>query len=190
MRLNVRVNVFNEIGTMKDVTLEICDNNTVEWISKMEMKRINIKLEISGAYNDDKLIMDICAGAILAKCKKSTNEIQSQKHKWILGTLPNSGRIDTTNSMIQLYYNLIEYGTQKKYLIETDQIMALTTLMHEMQGTIKINNIALATNAKEQATEHHTKKNCRPLKVPYTVEAWQLVKKEDTVTVDEMTWYW
>ena len=30
MRLNVRVNVFNEIGTMKDVTLESCNNNAVE----------------------------------------------------------------------------------------------------------------------------------------------------------------
>ena len=38
MPLNGRVNVFNEIGTMKDVTLASCNNNVVEWISKMEMK--------------------------------------------------------------------------------------------------------------------------------------------------------
>ena len=37
MRPNVRVNIFNEFGTMKDVTLTSCDNNVVEWIFKMEM---------------------------------------------------------------------------------------------------------------------------------------------------------
>ena len=36
MRPNVRVDVFNKIGTMKDVILESCDNNAVKWISKME----------------------------------------------------------------------------------------------------------------------------------------------------------
>ena len=30
MHPNVQVNVFNKIGTMKDVTLESCDNNVVE----------------------------------------------------------------------------------------------------------------------------------------------------------------
>ena len=42
MRPNVRVNLFREIASMKDVTLASCKNNVVEWISKMEMKRINI----------------------------------------------------------------------------------------------------------------------------------------------------
>ena len=46
MRANDWVNFFKEIGSMKDVTLASCDNNVVEWISKMEMKRINIKLKM------------------------------------------------------------------------------------------------------------------------------------------------
>ena len=58
---------------MKDVTLASCDNNVVEWISKMEMKRINIELKIPGAYNDDQFLMDVYAGAILDKCKTFTN---------------------------------------------------------------------------------------------------------------------
>ena len=149
MRLNVRVNVVNEIGSMKDATLASCDNTVVEWVFKMEMKRINIELKIPGAYDDDQFLMEIYAGALLEKCRTFTNEIQSQKQKWLLGTLTNSGRIDTTNSIIQLYFNLIEDGTRKKYLAETDQVVALTTLVHEMQGTIKSNTTAFTTKAGE-----------------------------------------
>ena len=148
MRPNVRVNVFNEIGTMKDVTLESCDNNVFECIYNMEMKLINIKINIPGAYEDDKFLMDVYAGDLLEKWKTFTNKIQSQKQKWILGTLPKSGCINTTNSMIHIYSNLIEYGKQKEYLAETDQIVALTTLVHEMKGTLKSNTIALATKAE------------------------------------------
>ena len=190
MRRNVRVKVFNKIGSMKDATLASCDNTVVEWVFKMEMKRINIELKIPGAYDDDQFLMEIYAGALLEKCKTFTNEIQSQKHKLLLGALPNLGRIDTTNFMIQIYSNLIEDVTWKKYLEETDQIVALTTLVHEMQGTLKSNNVALVTKAEEQATAQSTKNNCRPQKGPYTVDTWRLVKKKDAVTVDEKTWYW
>ena len=93
-----------------------CNNNVVECIFKIEMRCINIKLKITGAYDDDEFLMEIYTGALLEKCKTFTNEIQSQKQKWLFGTLPNSGCIDTTNSMIQIYSNLIEYGTRKKDL--------------------------------------------------------------------------
>ena len=99
---------------MKHVTLANCNNKTVEWISKVEMRRINIEIKIPGAYKNDQFLMDVNAGAILEKCKTFTNEIQSQKQKWLIGTLPKSGIINTTNSMIKLYSNLIEYGTGNK----------------------------------------------------------------------------
>ena len=167
-----------------------CDKNVVEWISKMEMKRINIELKIPGAYKNHQFLMDVCTGALLEKCKTFTNEIQSQKQKWLLGKSPNSGHIDTTNLMIQLYSYLIEYGTWNKYLSETDKIVALTTLLHEMKGTTKSNTIAFAANAEKQDTSHPTKNNCCPQKGSYTVDVWRLVKKEETETVDEKTWYW
>ena len=67
MRPNVRVNIFNKIGTMKDVTLSSCNNNIFEWVSKMEMKRINIEIKIPGDYDDDQFLLDVYAGALLAK---------------------------------------------------------------------------------------------------------------------------
>ena len=73
---------------MKDVTLAICNNNVVEWIFKMEMQRTNIELNISGAYNDDQLLMGVYAGDLLAKCKTFKNETQSNKQKRLPGTIP------------------------------------------------------------------------------------------------------
>ena len=50
---------------MKDVTLSSYNNNVVEWISNMEMKCINIELNIPGDYNDVQLLMDVYAAALL-----------------------------------------------------------------------------------------------------------------------------
>ena len=111
MRPNVRVNVFREISSMKDVTLESCNNNVVEWISQMEMKHINIELKIPGDYDNNQFLMDIYQGALKAKFKTFTTEVQSMKQKWLLGTLPNIGRIDTTHAVTQIYSNLVEDGT-------------------------------------------------------------------------------
>ena len=133
---------------MKYVTLESFNNNAGEWIYRMEMELINIELKIPGDYEYDQFLVEVYEGALLAKCKTFTNELQSQRRKWLIGTLPNSGRIDTTKSMIQIYSNLIEDGAWKKYLAETDQIVSLTTLVHEIQGTLKSNIIALATKSE------------------------------------------
>ena len=114
MSPNVRVNVFREIASMKDVTLASSNNNVVEWISRMEMKHINIKLKIPGSYDDNQFLMYMYQGALEAKCKTFTTEVQSMKQKWLLGTLPNPGRIDTTHAVTQFYSNLVEYGTRKK----------------------------------------------------------------------------
>ena len=67
MRPNVRVNVFIGIASMKYFTLASCNNNVVEWISQMEMKRIKIELKISGAYDDNQFLMDIYQGALKSK---------------------------------------------------------------------------------------------------------------------------
>ena len=114
MRPNVHFNIFREITFMQDVTLASCKNNVVKWISKMEMKRINIELKITGAYENNQFLVDIYQGALEAKCKTFTTEVQSMKQKWLLGTVPNPGRIDTTHAATQIYSKLVEDGTWKK----------------------------------------------------------------------------
>ena len=111
MRPNVRVNVFREIASMKYFTLASCNNNVVKWISQMEIKRINIELKIPGAYDNNQLLMYIYQGALKVKWKTFTTKVKSMKQKWLLGTLPNPGRIDTTHAVTQLYSNLVEDGT-------------------------------------------------------------------------------
>ena len=192
MRPNVRVNVFKEIASMKDVTLSTCDNDVVEWLSQMEIKRINIDLKIPGAYSDDQFLMDVFAGALKAKCKTFTTEVQSMKQKWLLGMLPNSGRIDVTHSITQLYSNVVEDGTWRKEFSETDQIVALTTLVSQMKASIAKNTIALTTKTGQEPSNPAVPKtgNRNNRNTPYTVAAWRLEKKEESLTKDEIEWHW
>ena len=99
---------------MKDTTLSTYDNNVVEWLSQMEIKRINIDLKIPGAYSNDQFLMDVFAGALKAKCKTFITEVQLMKQKWLCRMLPNSGRIDVTHSITQQYWNVVDDGTRKK----------------------------------------------------------------------------
>ena len=59
-----------------------------------------------------------------------------------------------------------------------------------MQDTLKSNTIALTTKTEKHAATQPTRNNFRPKKGSYTVDAWRILKKEDTLTVDENTWYW
>ena len=114
MRPNVRVIVFRKIASMKDFTLESCNKNVVEWISQMEIKRINIEFKISGTYDDNQFLMGIYQGALDSKCNTLTTEVQSMKQKWLLGTLLNPVLIGTTHAVTKLYSNLVKDGNWKK----------------------------------------------------------------------------
>ena len=175
MRPNVRINAFREIDSMKDVTLASSNNNVVEWISKMEMRRINIELKIPGAYGNNQFLMDIYQGALEAKCKTFTTEVQSMKHKLLLGTLPNPGCIDTTHAVILLYSNLVKDGTWKKEFTDTDQILALTTLVSQMKASIAKNTIDLTTQTGKPPVDSASPRtgNCNNRNTPYTVAAWR-----------------
>ena len=87
--------------------------------------------------------MGIYQGSLEAKCKTFTTEVQSMKQKWLLVTLPNPGLIDTTHTVTQLYSILVEDGNRKKEFTDTDQIVALTTLVSQMKASMAKNTIAL-----------------------------------------------
>ena len=123
--------------------------------------------------------MEIYQGALEAKCKTFTTEVQSMKQKWLLGTLTNPGRIDTTHAVTQLYSNLVEDGTREREFTDTDQIMALTTIVSQMKAYIVNNTIALTTQTgnppfypANPRTGNHNNRN-----TPYTVASWRLEKK-------------
>ena len=145
----------------------------------MEMKRINIELKIPGSYDNNQFLMDIYQGALEAKFKTFTTEVQSMKRKWLLGTLPTPGRIDTTHCVTQIYSNLVEGGTWKKEFTDMDQIVALTTLVSQMKASISKNTIALTTRTGKPPVDSANPRtgNCNNRITPYTVAAWRLEKK-------------
>ena len=74
---------------MKHVTLANCNNKTVEWISKVEMRRINIEIKIPGAYKNDQFLMDVNAGAILENAKHSQMKSNLRSKNGLLEHFPN-----------------------------------------------------------------------------------------------------
>ena len=116
--------------------------------------------------------------------KTFTTEVQSMKQKWLLGTLPNPGRIDTTNSVTQIYSNLVEDGTRKKLFTDTDQIAALTTLVSQMKASIAKNTIALTTQTGKPPVDSANPQtgNRNNRNTTYTVAAWRLEKKGESQT--------
>ena len=114
------------------------------------------------------------------------------KQRWLLVTLPNPGGIDTTHAVTLLYSNLVEDGTWKKYFADTDQIVALITLVSQMKAYIAKNTIAFTTHTSRPPvdsanprTGYHNNRN-----TPYTVAAWRLEKTGESQTKDEIEWHW
>ena len=188
---NVCDNVFREIAAIKAVKLADNNNNVVEWLTSMEMKRISIELKIPGAYDEMQFLMDVYQGALEAKCKTFTTEVQSMKQKWLLGTLPNSSRIETVYAITQLYSNLVEDGTWKREFSETDQIVALTTLVSQMETKFSNQTVALATQDQPSTDPGGNGKKKRGKgKGPYCVEVWRLEKKSESLMKDGNEWHW
>ena len=104
------------------------------------------------------------------------------KQRWLLGTIPNPGRIDTTHAVTQIYSNLVEYGTWKKEFTYTYHIVALTTLVYKIKASIANNTIALTNqNGKppvDSANPRTGNRNNR--NTPYTVASWRLEKKVES----------
>jgi hypothetical protein len=87
-------------------------------------------------------------------------------------------------------------GTWKREIGEKDQIIALTTKLTKMQAKFEQQVAAFATqqqsgrnkektdNSKSEGGSRHGKRE------PYTVAAWQLIKKDDKVTVNGKEYFW
>jgi hypothetical protein len=92
---------------------------------------------------------------------------------------------------------MFEDGTWKQELGEKDQIIALTTKLTEMQARFdkQIAFFAMQAN-NEKTTPAASTSNPTPngnrhsKRDPYTVAAWHLIKKEDTVIVNSREFHW
>ena len=104
------------------------------------------------------------------------------KQKWLLGTYANT----------QIYSNLVEDGTWKKEFTDTDQIVALTTLVSQMKFSIAKNNIALTTQTDKPPVDsaNPRTRNRKNRNTPYTFASWRLDKKGESQTKDGIEWHW
>ena len=114
------------------------------------------------------------------------------KQKWLLGTLPNTGHIDTTHTVTQIYSNLVENGTWKKELTDTDHIVSLTTLVSQMKASIARNTIYFTTQTGKPPVDSANPRtgNRNNRKTPYTVAAWRIDKKGESQTKYGIEWQW
>ncbi len=90
---------------------------------------------------------------------------------------------------------MFEDGTLKQELGERDQIIALTTKLTELQAKFdqQVSSFATQQSAhnKENSSSKTSDNGSRCSKrAPYTVAAWQLIKKEDKVTVNGKDYFW
>jgi hypothetical protein len=90
---------------------------------------------------------------------------------------------------------MFENGTWKRELGERDQIIALTTKLTELQAKFDQQVSSFATQQSAHNKENSSSKTldngsrCSK-RAPYTVAAWQLIKKEDKVTVNGKDYFW
>ena len=146
MRPDVRINVFNELARIKTIALAQHSNSIVEWTTAMEQSRISIALKCPGAYPDDQYIMDLFKGALEAKCKTFVSKVQSMKQSWLNRTLADPTKEGIIQTMVQWYSNMFDDGTRKKEFDETDQVIALTTMVYDLKKKLDSNTVSLATS--------------------------------------------
>jgi hypothetical protein len=89
---------------------------------------------------------------------------------------------------------MFEDGTWKHEIGKKDQIIAPITKLTEMQSKFDQQVASFATQAKKEITPTPASNQDgglhRPKKIPYTVAAWCLVKKEDNITVNGKDYHW
>jgi hypothetical protein len=85
-------------------------------------------------------------------------------------------------------------GTWKRELGEKDRIIALTTKLTKMQAKFEQQVTSFATQAASNKDNNNAlapkAETCHSKQEPYTVAAWHLVKKEDSVTMNGKEYFW
>jgi hypothetical protein len=137
--------------------------------------------------------MDYLDASLTAEVKSFKAEINIIQNKYFCGN-PNKWTASyISGEIIKTYNNMSKDGTWKREIGEKDQIIALTTKVAELQTKLEKQIVSFATQAKKEITPviDANNKTYRGKKDgPYTVPAWRLIKKEDTVAANEKTYHW
>jgi len=186
LRSNAKINIFNELAKVKKIKPADYQFDITEWESNMEAGRNLVELKCPGAYHEDQYILDLFHGASTTPCKTYSSQIETMKQNWLLGISgTESWTKDTISAqLVQIYTNMTQDGTWQRELSETNQIIALTTQIREMEKRFE-----QTTNAFATATEEATKRPANQ-RGPYTVAPWRLEHKGETIKHNGSDWHW
>jgi len=134
-RPNVKVNVFAQLDRMKKIAPSDFNYDMVRWLAEMEATRVDIELKLKGVYHEDQFILDVFAGCEQVKCKTFKDEMTRMKNRWLLNNPDNWSCSYITTTMLMHYTNMNAPGvdTWAKESAETNQIIALTTRIQELE---------------------------------------------------------
>ena len=196
IRPDVQTNVYAELAKIKTIKPVDYAFNIIKWHSAMESKRISITNKVPGAYHESQYIMDYLDASLTVEVKSFKAEVNILRNRYLRGNPDRWTASYISGEIIKTYNNMFEDGTWKREIGEKDQIFALTTKLTEMQAKFEQQVAAFATQQQSGGNKEKTDNSKsdsgsrRGKKEPYTVAAWRLVKKEDTVTVNGKEYFW
>ena len=193
IRPDVQTNVYAELAKIKTIKPVDYAFNIVKWHSAMESKRISITNKVPGAYHESQYIMDYLDASLTVDAKSFKAEVNILRNRYLRGNPDGWTASYISGEIIKTYNNMFEDGTWKREIAEKDQIIALTTKLTEMQAKFEQQVAAFATQQQSSLNKEPKSEgggNRRGKKDPYTVAAWRLIKKEDTVTVNGKEYFW
>ncbi len=190
---DVQANVYMELVKIKSIKPVDYAFNMVKWHSAIESKCILIKQKLPGAYHESQYIMDYLDASLTAEVKSFKAEINIIWNKYLRRN-PNKWTASyISGEIIKTYNNMSKDGTWKHEIGKKEQIIALTTKVAELQMKLEKQIVSFATQAKKEITpviDANNKIRQGKKDGPYTVPAWCLIKKEDTVVVNGKTYHW
>jgi hypothetical protein len=156
----------------------------------MESKRISIEYKVPGAYHESQYIMDYLDASLIVEVKSFKAEVNIIHNRYLRGNPDGWNASYIAGEIIKTYNNMFEDGTWNREIGEKDQIIALTTKLQakfDKQVASFATQATIKENPKDPAPKTDTR---RSKKEPYTVEAWCMIKKEDTVSVKGKNYFW
>ena len=196
IRPDVQTNVYAELAKIKMIKPFDYAFNIIKWHSAMESKRISIMHKVPGVYHESQYIMDYLDASLTVDVKSFKAEVSILRNRYLRGNPDSWTASYISGEIIKTYNNMSEDGTWKREIGEKDQIIALTTKLTEMQAKLDKQVAAFATQQQSGGNNDKTDNqksdggNRRSKKEPYTVAAWRLIKKEDSVSVNGKEYFW
>ncbi len=141
--------------------------------------------------------MDYLDASLTVEAKSFKAKINILQNRYLQGNPDRWNASYITGEIIKTYNNMFKDRTWKQELGKKDQIVALTTKLTEMQARFDKQIASFVTQAKNEKTtpaaptSNPTSSGSHCSKWdPYTVAAWCLIKKEDTVTINGREYHW